>query len=113
MNAKDELWKERLALMDEIVAENPNFERKGKTMPYTSVNGHMFSLLNKDGELGIRLSKASGEAFMQKYQTTGFRSHGANMRGYVLIPNELLNDKSLLTSLFQEAYEYVLTLEPK
>ena len=113
MEAKDKLWKERLALMDEIVAQNPNFERKGKTMPYTSANGHMFSLLNKDAELGIRLSKESGQAFMSKYKTSGFKSHGANMRGYVLVPDELLNDKQLLASLFQEAYEYVLTLEPK
>lgn len=99
--------------MDEIVAQNPNFQRKGKTMPYTSANGHMFSLLNKDGELGIRLSKEAGQAFMNRYNTTGFKSHGANMKGYVLIPEILLNDKQLLASLFQEAYEYVLTLEPK
>lgn len=40
-------WNERLAFYDRLIAANPNFERKGKTMPYTSVNGHMFSQLNK------------------------------------------------------------------
>ena len=51
------MWKEKLALYDQLVANCPRFDRKGKTMPYTSENGHMFSLLNKDGELGFRFSK--------------------------------------------------------
>ncbi len=42
---------------DQLVAKCERFQRKGKTMPYTSANGHMFSLLNKDGELGMRFSK--------------------------------------------------------
>ena len=45
-------WKDRLALYDQLISKCPNFERKGKTMPYTSANGHMFSLLNKAGEIG-------------------------------------------------------------
>jgi len=44
-------------------------------MPYTSVNGHMFSQLNKAGELGIRFSK-EGEQFMEEHQTTVFKSMG-------------------------------------
>lgn len=44
------MWTERLAFYDKLIDTNPNFERKGKTMPYTSVNGHMFSQLNKAGE---------------------------------------------------------------
>lgn len=108
-----QLWDERVALLDEIVANNPNFDRKGKTMPYTSANGHMFSLVNKDGELGFRLSKESGEAFIEKYNSPPFKSHGAFMRGYVLIPEELHADKKLLGELIQEAYEYVLSLKPK
>ena len=42
---------------DELVARCDRIERKGKTMPYTSANGYMFSLLNKAGEIGIRFSK--------------------------------------------------------
>ena len=45
-----DMWKEKLKLYDKLIDTNPNFERKGKTMPYTSVNGHMFSQLNKAGE---------------------------------------------------------------
>ncbi len=108
-----DLWNKRVAILDEVVAANPQFERKGKTMPYTSANGHMFSLVNKDAEIGFRLSKESGEAFTKKYNTPPYKSHGAFMRGYVLIPEELHSDKKLLGELLQEAYEYVLTLKPK
>ncbi len=51
------MFEERLKLYDELVAQCPNFERKGKTVPYTSANGYMFSLLNKDAEFGIRFLK--------------------------------------------------------
>ena len=47
------MWKEKLKIYDELVSKCSRFERKGKTMPYTSANGYMFSLLNKDGEIGI------------------------------------------------------------
>jgi hypothetical protein len=110
---KKNIWKENLEIYDRLVEMNPNFERKGKTMPYTSANGHMFSLLNKDGELGIRLSKEDGEKFMEKYETTRFKSHGAFMRGYVLVPQNLLEDLETLSSYLDDAYNYVLSLEPK
>ena len=41
------MWEEKLKLYDELISKCPRFERKGKTMPYTSANGYMFSLLNK------------------------------------------------------------------
>ena len=50
------MWDERLKIYDEIVSKCKRFERKGKTVPYTSANGHMFSLLNKAGEIGFRFS---------------------------------------------------------
>ena len=49
-------WEEQLAVYNELIAK-AGFQRKGKTAPYTSANGHMFSQLNKDGEVGIRFSK--------------------------------------------------------
>ncbi len=106
-------WEEKLALFDKIVANHPELERKGKTMPYTSANGHMFSLLNKDGEIGFRLSEEQGKAFIEKYETTRFKSHGSFMQGYVLIPESLHDDLELLTKYLDDAYHYVLSLEPK
>ena len=107
------MWKEKLALYDKVVAKCPRFDRKGKTMPYTSANGHMFSLLNKDGELGFRFSKQVQEKYIQEFGTTIFKSHGATMKGYVLIPDNLLEDLGILAEYLNESFDYVMTLEPK
>ncbi|MCE7992991.1 MAG: hypothetical protein HEP71_13465 [Roseivirga sp.] len=107
------MWEENLRRFDKIVAMCPELARLGKTMPYTSANGHMFSLLNKAGELGFRLSKEDGEKFMNEHQTTRFKSHGAFMRGYVLIPENMFDDLELVASYLDKAHQYVLTLEPK
>ena len=40
---------DKLALYEKLVATNPHLERKGATVPYTSVNDHMFSFLTKCG----------------------------------------------------------------
>ena len=106
-------WKEKLKIYDRLVEQCPNFERKGKTMPYTSANGYMFSLLNKDGELGIRFSKDKQEAYLEKYATTIYKSYGAVMRGYILISDEMLQDEANIIDLLNESYNYVMTLEPK
>jgi hypothetical protein len=107
------MWEEKLAKYDELIAMCPRFDRKGKTVPYTSANGHMFSQLNKDGELGIRFSKAVQERYIQELETTTFKSYGATMRGYVLMPEEMWNDLGNLARYLNEAYDYVMSLEPK
>ncbi|MBT7072182.1 MAG: hypothetical protein HN855_04025 [Anaerolineae bacterium] len=107
------MWKEKLAIYDTLVTKCSRFERKGKTVPYTSANGHMFSLLNKEGELGFRYSKEVQEQYIQAFGSTIFKSHGAVMRGYVLIPENMLKDLEKLSEYLNESYEYVMTLEPK
>ncbi len=107
------MWEERLKLYDSIVDLCPRFERKGKKMIYTSANGYMFTLLNKDAEIGIRFSKEDQEAFMKKYNTTIYKSYGAVMKGYVLIPDEMLNDKKTVASYMDKSYDYVMSLPPK
>lgn len=107
------MWEDRLALYDQIIAKTPEVERKGKGMPYTSANGHMFSQLNKSGEIGFRFSKDDAEQFMNEYKTTVFKSYGAVMKGYVLIPESMLEDINLASVYLRKSYEYVLTLEPK
>lgn len=102
-----------LIIYDEAVKQCDRFDRKGKTMPYTSANGHMFSQLNKDGELGIRFSKEIQEKYMAEYNITYFKSYGAVMKGYILITEKILNDKVLLNSLLNEGYDYVMSLDPK
>jgi hypothetical protein len=38
---------DKLELYEKLVATNPSVKRKGATVPYTSLNGHMFSYLSK------------------------------------------------------------------
>lgn len=107
------MWEEKLKFYDKLVATNSKFKRKGKTMPYTSANGYMFSLFNKDAEIGIRLSKESQKAFKEKHDSTIFKSYGATMRDYVLVPEHLYEDLELLAAYLDESYEYVMSLPPK
>jgi hypothetical protein len=107
------MWQVKLARYDELVAMCPRFARKGKTVPYTSANGHMFSILNKDGELGFRYSKEIEEKYMQEWGTTIFKSHGPTMRGYVLVPENMFENVDKLSEYLNESYDYVMSLPPK
>ena len=107
------MWEEKLKLYDKLIGKCPRFERKGKTMPYTSANGYMFSLLNKAGEIGIRFSKEVQEKYLKEFDSTLFKSYNAVMRGYVLIPEKMLEDLDNVAKYLNESYDYVMTLEPK
>ncbi len=107
------MWEEKLAIYDQLIAKCPRFERKGKTMPYTSANGYMFSLFNKAGEIGIRFSKEVQEKYMKEFETTFYKSYGATMKGYVLIPEAMLKDLDKLAEYLNESYDYVMSLDPK
>ncbi|MBO6571358.1 MAG: hypothetical protein JJ958_02830 [Balneola sp.] len=106
-------WEERLKLYDKLVAKCSRFERKGKTMPYTSANGYMFSQMNKSGEIGIRFSKEVQKKYLEDFNTTLYRSYGSVMQGYILIPDEMLEDLNPVSKLLDESYDYVMGLEPK
>ena len=107
------MWKEKLKIYDELVAKCERFERKGKTMPYTSANGYMFSLYNKASEIGIRFSKEVQKKYMEEYNTTIYKSYNAVMQGYILITEEMLEDLNNVAKLLDESYDYVMSLEPK
>lgn len=107
------MWEEKLKIYDALVAKCARFERKGKTMPYTSANGYMFSLFNKAGEIGIRFNKQDQEAFMKEHDTTIYRSYGAVMKGYVLIPEQMWGDLETLSKYLDKSYDHVMTLKPK
>ena len=46
-----------VALYERLVATAPGAERKGATVPYTALNGHMFSYLSKTGIVCLRLPR--------------------------------------------------------
>lgn len=107
------MWNEKLMIYDELISKCSRFERKGKSMPYTSANGHMFSLLNKAGEIGIRFSKEVQKKYIEEFGTTIFKSYNSIMHGYVLIPEEMLEDLDNTAKYLDESYDYVMSLEPK
>lgn len=107
------MYEEKKKIYDRLVEITEEVEGKGKTMPYTSDNGYMYSQLNKNGEIGIRLPKERGKWFMEEYSTGEFKSYGAVMKEYVLIPDSMLKDLKKLSGFLKEGKEYVMSLPPK
>ena len=104
---------EKIALYDKLVATNPKVERKGATVPYTSVNGNMFSYLSKEGKLELRLPPAELEAFLKKYKAKLCEAYGKVQPEYVEVPDSLLASTKELKKYFDASYAYVSTLKPK
>ncbi len=102
-----------LALYEKVVATIPGVERKGDTMPYTSVNGHMFSLYTKQGTLTLRLPPEAREAFLKKYRTKLSVQYGVVMKEYVEVPAALLSRTAELKKFFTMSYEYAGALKAK
>jgi hypothetical protein len=61
----------------------------------------------------MRFSKEVQEEYRKEWKTTNFKSHGATMRGYVLIPEDMLKDLDTLANYLKESHEYVMSLDPK
>ena len=104
---------DKVALYEQLVATNPDVERKGAAMPYTSVNGHMFSFLTDAGRLALRLPAEERNAFLAKYETRLCEQHGTVVKEYVEVPDALLEETDELKRFFDLSYEYVGTLKPK
>jgi len=104
---------EKLALYEKLVATNPDVERKGATMPYTSLNGHMSSFLTKTGTLALRLPDDERDAFIKKYKTQLCEQHGRIMKEYVEVPDALLNKTRELKKYFDLSFAYLGSLKPK
>ncbi len=96
-----------------VIALHPEIKLKGKTMPYTSANGHMFSSLNKVGELGLRLGKEDREQFLTDHKTELFVTYNTIMKEYVKVPESLLKEPEAMLPYLEKSYQYVLSLKPK
>ena len=104
---------ETMALYEKLVATNPTLERKGKTTPYTSLNGLMFSFLAKEGGLALRLPKETRDTFIAEYNTELCVQYGRVMKEYVLVPEGMLGQTEQLKGYFDLSFEYVSSLKPK
>jgi hypothetical protein len=102
-----------LQLYEKLVATVPQVNRKGSTMPYTSLNGHMFSILTRDGYVALRLPTEEREAFLKRYKTKLCEQYGHVMPEYVVVPTSLLAKTSELKRFFDISFAYVGSLKPK
>ena len=100
-------------LYNQLIEAHPEIVRKGKANPYTSLNGHMFTFLDKEGKLGIRMSESDKTAFEEKYNSPPFIQHNAVMRGYVTVPQALLENPEELMPYVEKSFNYIQSLPPK
>ncbi|WP_424963992.1 hypothetical protein [Ekhidna sp.] len=110
--AKSEASEETLQLYTDLLS-SVGLEQKGKNMPYTSMNGNMYSFVAKEGYVAIRLSEEDKQAFMNEYNAGPAISYGATMRGYVHVPDEVLKRTEELSIYMKKSNEFAKTLKPK
>jgi hypothetical protein len=104
---------EKLAAYEALVATRPEAERKGDKIPYTAVNGHMFSSLDGDGNMALRLSESDRAAFVAQYETKPVIAYGIVRKDYVAVPAALLRNTRELKRWFDKSLEHVRSLKPK
>jgi len=104
---------DKIELYAKLVATNPNVDLKGATVPYTSLIGHMFSYLSKEGKLALRLPEGERESFLKKYKAGLCKAYGVVQPEYVEVPESLLGATKELKKYFDSSYEYVSSLKPK
>jgi TfoX/Sxy family transcriptional regulator of competence genes len=111
---KPDIPADKLASYEKLVTTLPGVERKGAANPYTSLNGHMFSLLlGPEGRMALRLPEGEREKFLKKYKTSLYEAYGAVMKEYVAVPDALLQNTKALQKSLAVSYAYVKTLKPK
>lgn len=104
---------EVLAQYDLLITSLNGVERKGAAMPYTSINGHMFSFIAADGLLGLRLPEDDREEFIKLYKTKLCEAHGTVLKEYVVVPEKLFYNTKGLIPWLKASYTYVNGLKPK
>jgi hypothetical protein len=104
---------ERLALYDELLASHPDLERRGATMPYTSLNGHMSSFLDPTGSMALRLPSEAREEFLRVHQARLAVQHGREMKEFVVVPPDLLERPEDLSPWLRRSHDWIGTLKPK
>ena len=86
---------------------------KGAKNPYTSLNGHMFSFVDQEGSMAIRLSDDLGDEFLELYQSGPVIQYGSVMWGYISVPDHLLSNTADCAKWLSKSRAWISTLEPK
>lgn len=104
---------EKIELYNKLVATHAEAVRKGDTIPYTSLNGHMYSMFTKGDYVGLRLPEAERIGFIDRYKTKLVEQYGVIQKEYVVVPDTLLRNTDELKYYFDISYNYVSSLKPK
>jgi len=104
---------EKVALYEKLILSHPAAVRKGDTVPYTSLNGHMYSYFTKDDFLALRLPPKERTGFMEKYKAGLVQQYGITQKEYVHVPDNVLKNTEELKVYFQASFDYVSSLKPK
>ena len=107
------ITQEVLGLYDQIIATQPDVKRTGAAMPYTSLNGHMFSFLTPEGHLALRLPSPQRQTFLASYHARLCEQHGKVLKEYVEVPDRLLRNLDEMEQHLRTSYAYVSSLKPK
>lgn len=110
---KNNISAEKLELYARLAATIPDIQRKGATVPYTSLNGNMFSYLHSSGVLALRLPEGERVKFLKKYKTNLVEVYGIVQKEYVTVPDALLENTAELKPYFLASYGYANSLKPK
>jgi len=100
-------------LYNKLAATHPEAVVKGDAIPYTSLNGNMYSYLSKDGFVALRLPEDMRSEFLKKYKTTLVTAYGIVQKEYVTITADLLAHTDELKPYFAMSYVYAATLKTK
>jgi len=104
---------EILKAYDKLIAGHEGVERKGATVPYTSINGHMTSYMDKAGMLALRLPATVIDEFLKNYNTNLCQAYGVIQKEYAVVPPDLLKNTDELKPYFELSLAYVKGLKPK
>jgi hypothetical protein len=73
----------------------------------------MFSYLDKQGQLALRLPAEARAAFLAEYPTPPVKPYGAEQPEYVYVPAALLADTATLLPYFEQSVAYARRLKTK
>ena len=104
---------DRIEVYDRLIATRSGVERKGASIPYTSLNGHMTSYLAETGSLVLRLSPDDRARFLDEHATTLHTAYGIVQKEFVDVPDELFADTPAIAPWFAASLDWIATLKPK
>lgn len=96
-----------------VIDKMDGVEKKGKTMPYTSSNGYMFSFIDKEDKISLRLSEEDRAVLLDEHGANQSVQHGRIMKEFVCLPNTILAQEKELLAFFEKSYNYTNSLKPK